>query len=413
VSQTLLSERNMRESMGQGFECQVQGVRDALEADRTSRRTETVTTVSLIEESRQSILEEIRARESFEDTHTLDILQISERIEAVIRSQHEQVQDIFAEVKTVAGRCNKRGHDNNRLALQVRQEGEGSHAEASRRLLNLEERAQALEGHTVEEKAWQAGNFDRLNEKHEKLLQALEQLRLSDKARGLQIENMIRGVNEIQDVVKASELELREEAERDKHNRQQEFRGYTQSMLAKQNKLHADIEDKVSVRLERESVLRASMCQQVMEDVSAALPDPGSTAVVPFAAGSATAPTSSPTQLRERSFSAPMMIARANAANSPTRSPMRGSVAMFPAASVKSGSPFVLTPQSVSLVVPGASPVNVGQLAPPSPVMCGSRTPTSPNNVGSSVTTMASVTRATFPSIGQQPMIPVASQGYR
>merc|ERR1719387_3119837 len=181
VSHLIHSERNIREASKLGIERQIQGVRDVVESDRSARRTEAAATVSLIEEGRQALLEESRAREAFEERHGFDINNLSDRIEALQRSSAEKDQDLSNQLKMVATQCYNAVQENSRTVAQVRSGAESAQIEAGSRLLNLEDRATSLEARVMEEKSWQGQSFDRMHEKYEKLTHAVEQIRLSER----------------------------------------------------------------------------------------------------------------------------------------------------------------------------------------------------------------------------------------
>lgn len=273
VSHLIHSERNIREASKLGIERQIQGVRDIVESDRSARRTEAAATVSLIEEGRQALMEEARTREAFEDRHAYDVDRLSERIEALTRSSAEKSQDLMDQLKQVAFQANSAVQDNNRMTFQVRAGAESAQIEAGSRLLKLEDRLASMEARIMEEKSRQAQNFDRLNEKNEKIVQSIEQVRISERGKGPLIQTVMGRVDELEEVIKATEVETREAVVRERLQRQQELRGTQQTLLAQSAKLYTEMEDKVSTRLERESAVRASVCKQIMDDVSAALPE--------------------------------------------------------------------------------------------------------------------------------------------
>merc|ERR1719197_458961 len=62
VSNNLNSERSRREVAKQNMEQQIQGLRDMLSADRSTRRSELGATNSLLEEGRLALLEEAKKK---------------------------------------------------------------------------------------------------------------------------------------------------------------------------------------------------------------------------------------------------------------------------------------------------------------------------------------------------------------
>merc|ERR1719174_1501482 len=119
LSNTISSERSRREVGKQNTEQQIQGLRDMLAADRSTRRSELQATNSMLEEGRLALQEEAKKKEAIEARQTSDVNWLSERIEALTQTQGEQVQDLCEQLKTVALNVNASLQDWTRSVLQV------------------------------------------------------------------------------------------------------------------------------------------------------------------------------------------------------------------------------------------------------------------------------------------------------
>lgn len=181
VSNSITSERSRREMSKQSIEQQIQGLRDMLSADRSTRRTELGGTNSMLEEGRLALLEEAKKKEVLEARHTTDVNWLSERIEAVAQAQGEQVQDLCEQLKTVALNVNASLQDGTRSVLQVQSIAESTQIEASSRMKVLEDRIYGYESRIGEIANREVLHYDDLLAKHRKTYAILEDLRLEER----------------------------------------------------------------------------------------------------------------------------------------------------------------------------------------------------------------------------------------
>jgi len=196
VSHSVSSERNRREVAKQNTEQQIQGLRDMLAADRSTRRSELVGFNSMLEEMRQALLDEPRGREAIEARHTSDVNWLSERIEALARSQAEKVQDLCEQVKTVALNVHSSLQDGTRSVLQVQSIAESTQIEASARLKKLEDHFPLIESRIGEIANREVAHYDELQIKQRKLFVGLEDLRLEERSKGVVMRRLQAGENE-------------------------------------------------------------------------------------------------------------------------------------------------------------------------------------------------------------------------
>merc|ERR1719502_1182764 len=184
VSANINSERNRREVSKQNTEQQIQGLRDMLSTDRSTRRTELVATHSLVEENRQALLEESKNREAIEARRIADVAWLSERIEALAKSQAEKVQDLCEQVKTVALDVHASLQDGTRSVLQVQSIAESTQIEASSRLKQPEDRILSIDNKIGEIGNREVLHYDELQDKHRRIYARLQDLTLEDRSRG-------------------------------------------------------------------------------------------------------------------------------------------------------------------------------------------------------------------------------------
>lgn len=182
VSQIVHSERNMREALKEGIIRQVQGVRDALEADRMTRRTESASTHTLIDDIRRAVQDEGRARESLEDRHHQDLLSLQDRIDTLSRYQAESKQEMEGYMKHLTTGANQELEDHNRQVLQLRSGMESAQIEVSTRFQKMEDKHLSVENRLQEHSSRHATQFNQLWTKTQGLSNTVESVRLKDRA---------------------------------------------------------------------------------------------------------------------------------------------------------------------------------------------------------------------------------------
>jgi len=198
VSQIAHSERNMREALKEGIGRQVQNVRDALEADRVTRKNENIAFAGLLEDLRRSLQDEGRARESLEDRRHQDMSTLQDRIDTLSRFQADSKQDLEVYMKqltTQASRlfqASQELEDNNRQALQLRSTVESAQVEANSRFQRLEDRSSTTESRLSEVSNRAASQFNQLWTKTQSIYTTVEQVRLKD--RGDRLSNRVEEV---------------------------------------------------------------------------------------------------------------------------------------------------------------------------------------------------------------------------
>lgn len=185
VSQLVHSERNMREALKEGVMRQIQGTLDALEADRTTRRTEMTSTLSTIQDLRRALHDESRERAGAEDRHIRDMQALQDRIDGLSRNQAEYKQDLEIYMKQLTTSANKELEEHNRTVLQLRSGVESAHCEVANRFQKLEDNHTNMENRLKEQSTRHATQYGQLWSKQKDLQGTVEQVRLKDRGEQL------------------------------------------------------------------------------------------------------------------------------------------------------------------------------------------------------------------------------------
>mmetsp|Transcript_151328 Transcript_151328/g.267082 ORF Transcript_151328/g.267082 Transcript_151328/m.267082 type:complete len:629 (+) Transcript_151328:83-1969(+) len=211
VAHSVAIERNNREATKQGTENMIQSLRDQITADRSTRRSEQAAMSSQVDEVQKTILQELKARESFEARHRNDINWLSDRIEALSATQVEKHQDLSDQWKTHMGQAQTQEQDYARQVVQVQTDAESAKIESLSRFKRLEDRAATIEQRLAEIAGREANHFDELQSKHHKIRTSLEQLRLEDRGRGLEMRRraaLNNGLEDLQEEKDASSSDI-------------------------------------------------------------------------------------------------------------------------------------------------------------------------------------------------------------
>jgi len=274
VGQMLQKERSVREVQGQGFEIQIQGVRNAVESDRSVRREEIASITSLIEEAKESLNLETRERELLEDRHHVDMSNVTERMDDLVRRLNDNQLDTDTALKEKMTTMNNTLQDRERHFVRMCAETESAQVQISSTLTQTLDRLNVVDTRTAD--SVMRGNVaqERYCERIEKLAHAIEQVRLGQRAQGKAIESLVSGVHELEgQVIPRLDSIDNEMMERERPIRAQlnQLRGITQTLCSEQNQGLSDLEEKVSMRLERESAARETATKKVLEEVGVSI----------------------------------------------------------------------------------------------------------------------------------------------
>jgi len=269
VSQLVAKERNVREVSNQGLEKQIQGLRDAMESDRSVRRQEAAATCSQIEDVRQGVELESRAREAFEDRQSMDSIKASERMDEMQSQRNDDAQDYSHQLKKASLEADQMVQAQGRLMMQMRSEMDSSFVNSTARLQQLEDRCATHEGRLGENTSRQMQSVERLSERIEKLSQSVEQVRLGERTQGASMLEQSGRIDKLEGAIKQSEADIREFCARERSSREQLMRSAQQSMAAEASLQVTAVKEELQLRLERESAARETSVQKMMEEVNA------------------------------------------------------------------------------------------------------------------------------------------------
>lgn len=253
VSQLLAKERSVREVSTQGVEKQVQGVRDALEADKTLRRKELGTMSSLVDDCKKALEAEARGHERFEDRYAQDAHALNDRLEGMSRQQAEESQDHTQLYTTMRHEVEQSLQACSRQMSHSTGETEQATSEARVSVNALEHRLGNLETRLGEAVSRQAASFDLLSERSDKVARALEQARMGEKRQGAGMDSLVGKMQELEQSLKVTESETRELCLRERQAREQSLRSTQMALVAKQEGELSDLEQKMLLRRDRDA----------------------------------------------------------------------------------------------------------------------------------------------------------------
>merc|ERR1712150_445503 len=167
------------------MERQITNILDEFEAERSTRRTETESTASLIDDSRQALLEESKVREMLEDRHIFDTARLTEMIESSSSNQLERLQEQNDHVSKIARDLHDKMEAKTKQVNQVRVEMESFQDELKTRMLWLEDRSLALENRVNDAVRRQQVQFDELMRKTDAPSAAVQVCQLDKRGRDL------------------------------------------------------------------------------------------------------------------------------------------------------------------------------------------------------------------------------------
>jgi len=248
-------ERSKRELSVQGFEKHIHGVCDMLDGERASRRQDLAMHMTVIQELRTSLDVERNGRMELEEV-VMDLkksnLKFQEDMSAMIRQSEERVYKVQSDMGV-------------------------ADSDNSIRFGELEERAATIENSLQETTAWTTGSLDKLGERHERVSQAVETMRLSSKHQEGSIANCLERVNELESLVLQVNMDttelVTEGLSKEKQLRDEQVRRTLQVFTNENLKQITEVEKRLTMRLERESAAREKNFQTMIDEVTKVVED--------------------------------------------------------------------------------------------------------------------------------------------
>eukprot|EP00747_Dinoflagellata_sp_TGD_P168365 gnl/TRDRNA2_/TRDRNA2_194575_c0_seq1.p1 gnl/TRDRNA2_/TRDRNA2_194575_c0~~gnl/TRDRNA2_/TRDRNA2_194575_c0_seq1.p1 ORF type:complete len:647 (-),score=123.45 gnl/TRDRNA2_/TRDRNA2_194575_c0_seq1:57-1910(-) len=267
--QVINVEKNKREVSMQNWEKQIQALRDAIDTERSQRKQDLATHQSMATEIRNQMKTETLAREALEDKFMNDVHAINDRIDANSAHQAHLVADQMNAFKKVADEHSSEVQTYARAVLNQKNEHETTMSEARSRFIDLEDRCTSLEARIADIVTRQSQGMDKMWERHEKIVQAVGQLRLEEKCRDEQVQQTIERVkDEIESSLKATEDEVRETSRKERTMRDDQIRRASATLKSNQFRHFSEIEQHIAERLERESAERERSVSQILGEVN-------------------------------------------------------------------------------------------------------------------------------------------------
>lgn len=175
--QILNGEKNKRELGFQHTDKRFQDMHSLHEEEVHARRRDLAVHDSKLQEVRAQLEDERKERSALENRQNTGIQDLRERLELVFSQHAQMMQDQVATFKEFPIATQSLEHLSRQL-LKMRAEAEFSASESNIRIMELENRCTALETRFSEGMDIQASSTERLRQRHEKISQALEQLKL-------------------------------------------------------------------------------------------------------------------------------------------------------------------------------------------------------------------------------------------
>jgi hypothetical protein len=244
-------ERSKRELSVQGFEKHIHGVCDMLDGERTSRRQDMAMHTSVLQELRANMESERAHREALE-----------EQVKEMMRYNEKWQLDTSANISAQAGRIQT-----------VQADQTASLTDISARFLETEDRSSAIENSISETTTWTTESLDKLGKRIEGANQSSETLRFGAKSMEGGIANCLERLNEMENVIRQHRTEVDDWMKQEQSIRGDQVRRSGQMATSEQRQQIAEIEKRISVRIEQESAEREKNYQTLIEEVSRVVDD--------------------------------------------------------------------------------------------------------------------------------------------
>jgi len=239
-------ERGKRELSVQGFEKHIHGVCDMLDGERASRRQDLAMHMSVMQELRASLDAERNSRIELEDV-VMEMKRSSakfqDEVRANLREQSERHSKLQSDVSV-------------------------TDSETMGRFTEMEDRLAMLENSMSEITSWTTSSLDKMTERHERVSQAVETMRLGNKHYEGGIANCLERTNDLEKLVRQYDGEMRDQMSKEKQVREDQVRRTSQVFTNESLKQITEVEKRLTIRLERESAEREKNFQSMIDEVT-------------------------------------------------------------------------------------------------------------------------------------------------
>lgn len=272
VAQLLSAERQKREMGFQGIEKQLAGARDMVDGERESRRQDFASHLTVIQEVKALLDTEKKEREALKDKHMFDIHTVMEKNQANHNHVKELIQNHANETANVTETWHNNFQGHSRNVTRVRSDLDNACQELKMRCLQTEERCTALENRLSDLAGRQTATVDRLVERHERVSNVVENLRLEEKQNKDQVQAAITRMRDLQSTLSESEGATRDLIMQERQGRDDQMRLTQMALQATAKRQISELEEKLGQRLERESAEREKSVTDIYEEVQKKTP---------------------------------------------------------------------------------------------------------------------------------------------
>jgi len=217
-----------------------------LDGERASRRQDLAMHMSVMQELRASLDAERNSRTELEESvneQKRSTARFQDEVRATLRDQAESLSKLQSNVGV-------------------------SVSDIMGRFTELEDRLGLLETSMSEITSWTTSSLDRMTERHERVSQTVETMRLGNKHYEGSIANNLERTNELEQRVRQYDGETRDMLSKEKQVRDDQVRRTQMTFTNESLKQITELEKRLTIRLERESSEREKNFSTMIDEVS-------------------------------------------------------------------------------------------------------------------------------------------------
>jgi len=269
ISQLVQAERNMREVAIEQLHKSIQTIHDTIDSDRGVIQQSADIAMSHVDSSRKLIEAERATREALEDKLQRDVENLSGRLEEVQTSFRASIGEYSRRFEKASSDSSESIESHNRKTMKLRTDVDSTLGAQATRIKMLEDRNTTLEARLEEAQRRQNDAVERMSSRHEKVATHLETVKLNGSAHSQTMESLSKKMEELEASINAREDEYRDTTDRERRQRQEEFKGLKEAVRSDQERLRHSIEGTLSSRLQAESMNRQDAITGLLDSVRA------------------------------------------------------------------------------------------------------------------------------------------------
>eukprot|EP00440_Ansanella_granifera_P030201 gb/GFBE01032812.1/.p1 GENE.gb/GFBE01032812.1/~~gb/GFBE01032812.1/.p1 ORF type:complete len:611 (+),score=99.75 gb/GFBE01032812.1/:1-1833(+) len=260
-------EQNKREFSYQSLERQIQDLRRTLDIERAARLQENDNHLHLLKDGKVALEAQKQIMESVEKQHAFDIHELKSEISSASRSfsamVSEQMHTFRASTEEVALKMQSQDSEVSRQLVEM----QNNVAELSKTVHNIDVRCDSLDMRLSQVVSNQTERFQKHFERQEQVTEALDNVRLEKHRLEVSLQTNMKRMKELETSLAKSEDEARKLVEREGTAVRTELERAQRQLASHQDKQIAELEMKVTERLENDSVSRAAHSKQIYEEI--------------------------------------------------------------------------------------------------------------------------------------------------